>query len=102
MNDTPGLLKNTAAKKNWIIVKTVGKRSNRNGIGARVIVTAEGRKQTDEVRSGGSYISQNDMRLHFGLGSATKADRIEVLWPGGSKEVVAGVKANQVVVIRER
>ena len=56
--------------------------ASRNGIGARVAVKAGGVVQTDEVRSGGSYISHNDMRLHFGLGEATRVESIEVRWPG--------------------
>ena len=72
-------------RKNWILLKTVGKKSNRNGIGARVTIFAAGHRQLDEVRSGGSYISQNDLRLHFGIGDATKVERAEVLWPSGIK-----------------
>jgi hypothetical protein len=78
MNETPSLLKNRGEKKNWVLIKTVGKKSNRNGIGARVTIFAGSQKQMDEVRSGGSYQSQNDLRLHFGLGDAAKVDRAEV------------------------
>jgi hypothetical protein len=101
MNDTPSLLKNYGEKKNWILIKTVGRKSNRNGVGARVSVVAAGLKQMDEVRSGDSYISQNDMRLHFGIGAATKVERVEVLWPSGRKEAFENLKANQVVVLEE-
>jgi hypothetical protein len=55
----------------------------------------------DEVRSGGSYISQNDLRLHFGIGDAVRVERIEVLWPSGRKESFENLKANQVVVLEE-
>jgi enediyne biosynthesis protein E4 len=55
----------------------------------------------DEVRSGGSYISQNDLRLHFGIGDATKVDRVEILWPGGRKEAFENLKANQLVTLEE-
>jgi hypothetical protein len=78
-----------------------GRQSNRSGIGARVTVVTEKRKQIDEVRSGGSYISQNDLRLHFGIGDAVKVDRIEVAWPSDRKEAFLDVKANQVVVLEE-
>ena len=101
MNETPSLLKNRGEKKNWILLKTVGKKSNRNGIGARVTIFAGGHRQMDEVRSGGSYISQNDLRLHFGIGDATKVERAEVLWPSGIKEFFEDLKANQVAVLEE-
>jgi hypothetical protein len=101
MNDTPSLLKNFGERKNWIQIKTVGRQSNRNGIGARVTVVAGGLKQMDEVRSGGSYISQNDLRLHFGIGDAARVERIEVLWPSGRKEAFENLKANQIFVVEE-
>ncbi len=101
MNDTPSLLKNLGEKKNWILIKLVGTTSNRNGIGARVNLFAENRKQVDEVRSGGSYLSQNDFRLHFGIGDAAKVDRIDVIWPSGLKEFFDDLKANQIVNLHE-
>ena len=101
MNDTPSLLKNLGEKGNWILIKTIGTKSNRDGIGARVVVLAGNQTQIDEVRSGGSYLSQNDFRLHFGLGEATKVDRIEVSWPSGRKEFFSDLKANQIVVLEE-
>ena len=64
-------------------------------------VTVNGLTQSDEVRSGGSYISQNDLRLHFGIGDATKVERAEVLWPSGIKEFFEDLKANQVAVLEE-
>ena len=101
MNETPSLLKNRGDKQNWILLKTMGKKSNRNGIGARVTIFAGGRQQMDEVRSGGSYISHNDLRLHFGIGDATKVERAEVVWPSGIKEFFVDLKANQVAVLQE-
>src|SRR6185436_7851633 len=101
MNDTPSLLKNNGERKNWIEFKTVGRQSNRNGIGARVTVAAGGLKQMDEVRSGGSYISSNDLRLHFGIGDAIKVDRVEVFWPSGRREAFANLSANRIVVLEE-
>ena len=70
-------------------------------IGARVRLTASGHSQIDEVRSGGSYLSQNDLRLHFGLGSSKEADRIEVNWPSGVSQTLDHVKADHVWTIRE-
>jgi len=101
MNDTPSLLKNYGEKQNWILIKTVGRKSNRDGVGARVTVVAAGLKQMNEVRSGDSYISQNDMRLHFGIGAATKVERVEVLWPSGRKEAFENLKANQIATLEE-
>jgi hypothetical protein len=77
-------------------------RSNRSAIGARVAVTAGGRTQIDEVRSGGSYLSQNDLRLHFGLGGAERADSIFVRWPSGGKTVLKDVAADRILTINEQ
>lgn len=101
INDVPQLLRcDSTLKNNWIRIKTVGVKSNRSGIGARVICTTGAHRQMDEVRSGSSYISQSDMRVHFGLGAAERAD-IEVHWPSGIIDKLPAVKANQVVVIKE-
>ncbi|HKX29216.1 MAG TPA: CRTAC1 family protein, partial [Blastocatellia bacterium] len=101
MNDAPSLLKNFGERKNWVLIKTVGRESNRSGIGARVTLVAGGLKQMDEVRSGGSYISQNDLLLHFGIGESTQVDRIEVLWPRGRREFFENLKANRLLVLEE-
>jgi hypothetical protein len=66
-----------------------------------VRVTANSRTQIDEVRSGGSYLSQNDLRLHFGLGTSSSADRIEILWPSGARQVIENVRGGRVVVVAE-
>jgi hypothetical protein len=66
-----------------------------------VRLTAGGRSQVDEVRSGGSYLSQNDLRLHFGLGPATKIDRIEIDWPSGVRQAIGGREVNTIVTISE-
>ena len=87
LDGPPTLLRNDGGNKNnWIMIKCVGSRSNRSAIGARVKVTSGEHSQIDEVMSGSSYYSQNDFRLHFGLGAATKADRVEVAWPSGAKQ----------------
>jgi hypothetical protein len=101
-NEPPTLLK--AARKpagHWAILRLEGVQSNRSGIGAQVRVTAQGHAQIDEVRSGGSYLSQNDLRLHFGLGSATKMERVEVRWPSGIRQVELNVDAGHVITLRE-
>jgi len=98
----PSLLRHDGDRQNGaLIVKLIGTRSNRSSVGARVRVTAGGRDRIDEVMSGSSYYSQNDLRLHFGLGSANKADRVEVSWPSGLKESFDNIAANQIVRIQE-
>ncbi len=67
----------------WLKIKTVGKRSNRDGIGARVVVRAGGLSQVKEVRGSYSYLSHSDLRLHFGLGKRERADEVEIRWPSG-------------------
>jgi hypothetical protein len=102
LDGPPSLLRNDGGNRNhWILIKLVGTRSNRSAIGARVKLTANGRTQMDEVMSGSSYYSQNDLRLHFGLGEAARVERIEVNWPSGLRETFADVAANRLVVIQE-
>jgi len=102
-NDPPTLLHNESESRNhWISIRTVGTKSNRDGIGARVAVVAMGRRQIQEVRSGGSYLSQNDLRLHFGTGSAARIDEIEVGWPSGATDTVKDIPADQSVTIEEQ
>ena len=101
-NDPPNLLRNLSRNRsNWLLIKTVGTKSNRDGIGARLTVTAGKHRQIDEVRSGGSYLSQSDLRIHFGLGQALQADSIEIRWPSGQTDLLKGVSANQSIVILE-
>jgi hypothetical protein len=114
VNAPPQLLRcDSTIKRNWIKVRLVGKKSNRTGIGARITVTAatasqemsgigkQPLRQIEEVRSGGSYYSQNDLRIHFGLDQATKADTIEIAWPSGVKDVLHDVAANHLYVVEE-
>jgi len=87
MNARPSLLVNQERYSNhWAAFKLVGTKSNRDGIGARITLRAGKRILVDEVRSGSSYISSSDMRVHFGLGAATKIDYVEVRWPSGLLE----------------
>ena len=86
----------------WLLVKLVGKGRNTNAIGA--VVTREGRQRVDAARlvqSGTSYISQDDMRQHFGLGANAKADWVEVRWPDRTTTRLENVKADQVLEIRQ-
>ncbi len=102
VNDFPVLLRtDSATNNNWISIKLIGVKSNRDGVGARIRVVTDGKTQIDEVRSGGSYYSQNDLRVHFGLGKATKAQTIEARWPSGVVDTLNDVAAGQVVFIKE-
>jgi hypothetical protein len=103
MNELPSLLKNVGGnKQNWIKIKLVGTKCNRTAIGARVRVAAGKHIQMDEVSSGTSVMSQNDLRLHFGLGTVDTVDLIEVKWPTTQKlEKFSQVRANQIITIRE-
>jgi hypothetical protein len=87
---------------NWLQVRTVGTRSNRSGIGARLVLEAGGRKQAGEVRSGSSYLSQSDLGVHFGLGSQAQVDRLTIYWPSGARQILREVPANQRLVVVER
>ena len=86
---------------NSVLIKTVGVKSNRDGIGARVKIVSGDLTQVDEVRSGDSYISQSDLRLHFGLEKRTKIDLIEVRWPSGTVDKITNINANKILTIKE-
>ena len=103
MNDLPSLLHNVGGnKQNWIKIKLLGTKCNRTAIGARVRVVTGKHAQIDEVHSGGSVMSQCDLRLHFGLGHEEAIDLIEVKWPTTQAvERFTGIKANQILTIRE-
>ena len=97
--ERPSLLKNYGPKGNSILVQAITA-SGRDALGALVTLAAAGRKQIDEIRSGGFHISSGDFRVHFGLGTEEKCD-VAIRWVGGARETVKGVDANQWVVIRE-
>jgi len=109
VNAIPQLLRcDSTLNRNWIKIRLVGVKSNRTGIGTRVIVTAktlpDAEKplvQMDELRSGGSYYSQNDMRIHFGLEQATKVDSVEIHWLSGRVDQVKDLDVNRLYVIQE-
>ena len=86
---------------NWIMVRTVGTASNRDGIGARVRVKSGGTTQVRDIRSSSGYLSQGDFRAHFGVGKSKKVDRIEVRWPSGRTSTLDNVKVNQVITVTE-
>lgn len=102
MNGPPSLLRNDCTTGySWLKVKCLGVKSNRSAIGARVKVVTGKHTQIDEVMSGTSYLSQNDFRLHFGLGRAKRADLVEIRWPSGFVEPFRNVEANQLICIQE-
>jgi hypothetical protein len=91
LDGAPMILRNQGSAGNhWVGLELQGTKSNRLAIGARVQITAGGMTQSDEVRSGGSYLSQSDLRLHFGLGSAKSIDSFEIRWPSGLVEKISG------------
>jgi hypothetical protein len=102
VNAPPDLFRTeTQAGRHWLLVKLTGTTSNRSAIGARVGCTAGGMTRWQEVRGGGSYISQNDLRAHFGLGETAKVDRLWVRWPNGLEEEWRDVSADQILALRE-
>jgi enediyne biosynthesis protein E4 len=101
-NEPPSLLKDAVqAPGHWLILKMTGTRSNRSAIGAQVKLLAGGHWQLGEVRSGGSYLSQNDLRLHFGLGAAGKVDKLEITWPSGIKQSLGNQRTDQILSVKE-
>ena len=103
MNEPPSLLRNDSkGGNNWVQVALEGKASNRSAIGATVIVTAGGTRQARAVLSQASYYSHDDLRLHFGLGTAARADEIEIRWPSGQVQRVKNVETRKVVKIVEQ
>jgi hypothetical protein len=101
MDDRPTLLRNDTAGGHWISLRLIGTRSNRDAIGATVTTQAGGRRRLRVVRSGGSYISHNDMRVKFGLGATTTVDRVTIRWPSGQVDTVGGLAADRFYVARE-
>ena len=102
MNAPPSLLVNQVRYENhWVGIKTVGTESNRSGIGARLTLQVGARTLVDEVRSGSSYNSSSDLRVHFGLGSATKIDYLQIRWPSGLTERFFDLPLDTIVTLKE-
>jgi hypothetical protein len=102
MNAPPSLLVNQVRSSNhWVAFRTIGTKSNRDGIGARLQVKAGPRTLVDEVRSGSSYNSSSDMRPHFGLGQASKVDWVEVRWPSGVVERFVNLPVDSIHTLKE-
>ncbi len=101
MNEKPSLLKNEGIHQNAVLVSVSGTKSNRSGIGARVTLEWGEQRQIDEVRSGGSFFSHNDLVLHFGLGHARMIDRLEVRWPSGAVQEWKNLPVNHKLAFKE-
>ena len=96
------LLRNDGGNLNhWLAIRTVGTKSNRDGIGARIKLTSGDLVQVREVKSSYGYLGSNDLRVYFGLGRRKKADRIEIRWPSGQVQVLEDVEADQFLTVRE-
>jgi hypothetical protein len=102
-NEEPAvLLRNTGNANHWLIVDTIGTKSNRDGIGAQIrIVTEDGKQQYNIVSTASSYLSASDKRAYFGLGDSTAAKLIEIHWPSGLVQSFSKVRANQIFTVRE-
>lgn len=102
VGETPSLLRNLNDDGNHrVLFKLIGTKSNRAAIGTRVTIHAGGVRQMGEVRGGGSYLSQNDLRLHFGLGKSAKIDSVEIRWPSGKSETLENLAADCIYTIVE-
>jgi hypothetical protein len=95
------LRNNGGSRRNALVVRAVGVRSNRDGIGARVTIAAAGRTQVREVKSGASYLGQHDLRVYVGLGDARRVERMDVRWPDGKVDTLRDLEVNQIVTVAE-
>ena len=96
------LLRNVApGAGNWLEIRAEGAKSNRFGLGTTVRVQTPGRLQVREINNAASYLSSNDTRLHVGLGDAAAAQQLDILWPSGQRQTLTGVKANQILTVKE-
>ena len=90
-----------STRGNALLVRAIGTKSNRSALGARLVLTLGSRGLQREIQSGSSYLGQNDLRAHFGLGQASRADRLEIIWPSGTREQFEDVAANQILTVEE-
>jgi hypothetical protein len=87
--------------RHWVSFELAGTKSNRLALNARISIVAGGMTQTDEIHSGGSYLSQNDLRVHFGLGSAEKIQSVTIHWPSGKVETLSNLAADKYYSVME-
>jgi enediyne biosynthesis protein E4 len=102
LDESPSLLVDNSSAGNWLLLKLKGHKSNRSAIGARAILRTGNLTQIREVKSGGSYQSQSDLRLHFGLGSAKRIDELKIRWTDGHFQILKDIPANQILVVEEK
>jgi hypothetical protein len=103
MNDVPSLLRNDSEQLGgFLSIRLAGKKSNRSAIGALVKVRLGKRQLVQEVRSGSTFMSHSDLRLHFGLGPAKSVDEVTVRWPSGAEQSIKNVEANQFITVAEQ
>jgi hypothetical protein len=102
LNSRPELLMNTAGEKcNWLLIELTGTRSNRDGLGTQITLSSTSGVQHNHATTSVGYGSSSDKRVHFGLGSDTRIDRLELIWPSGTRQVFTGIAANQILKVRE-
>jgi len=102
VGQTPDLLRNDGGnRRNSLLIRTIGSKSNRDGIGARLKLTVGGKVLIREVKAGSSYLSQSDLRVHFGLGNSPRADKLEIRWPSGLVDTMQDIEANQILTVTE-
>jgi hypothetical protein len=102
IDGAPMILKNHGMPgRHWVSFELAGTKSNRMALNARIKIVTGGMTQSDEIHSGGSYLSQNDVRVHFGLGAAKKVDNIEIRWPSGKVETLSGLAVDQFYSVLE-
>jgi hypothetical protein len=102
VGQTPDLLRNDGGNRsNALLVRTIGSKSNRDAIGARLKLTVRGKTLMREIKAGSSYLSQSDLRVHFGMGNAPRAEQLEIRWPSGRVEAFKDIEANQILTITE-
>jgi hypothetical protein len=102
IDGAPAILRNHGVPgRHWVSLELAGIKSNRLAIGARIKLSAGGMTQTEQIRSGGSYLSQSDLRVHFGLGSASKVDIVEIHWPSGATDIVKNLEADKSYAVLE-
>jgi enediyne biosynthesis protein E4 len=100
-NQQPNLLRNSGGGNNWVKLKLTGSKSNRDAVGAKIKMVAGNLVRTEEVKGGSSFLSAHDLRVNFGLGTRTQVDTFEIQWPSGTVQKLKGIKANQIVSVRE-
>jgi hypothetical protein len=102
VGQTPDLLRNDGGNKsNALLIRTIGSKSNRDGIGARLNLIVGGTALIREVKAGSSYLSQSDLRVHFGMGNSSRAERLEIRWPSGQVDTFEDIEANQLLTVTE-